>query len=354
MDFCPKKNAVFENFLIALTCRLKNEGIESHFIFSGTPDGRFSEAIEGKAGYSAVPWRGGLFNAVHTARIALRYRPRVIGYWFIPLFSSCCQISARLPFVKRTIFLDHDSSSATIKAGFRKVLGKLRATICMQPIDEVVSVSYYNQARNVRRLFVPPSKNRVIYNGVVPKQSNPISSAVPYFFYAGQIEKYKGVHTLATAFSDFLKDSPSTDIELWFAGKGSAEDEIRSIACASTLPERFKLLGLRNDVPSLMAGSIANIVPSEWAEACGLTAIEGMASGKPLIVSDAGALPEMVGDVALVFERGDSKQLTEMLALTVSNSYQGMAVRASERVKELFLFDRMLDEYTKLFLAATH
>ena len=48
------------------------------------------------------------------------------------------------------------------------------------------------------------------------------------------------------------------------------------------------------DVRSLMRESKATILPSEWWETFGLTVIESISEGTPVVVSDLGALPEIV------------------------------------------------------------
>ncbi len=50
---------------------------------------------------------------------------------------------------------------------------------------------------------------------------------------------------------------------------------------------------------ALMAGADAVCLPSLY-EGFGLTALESLACGAPLLVSDRGALPEVVGDAGVV------------------------------------------------------
>ena len=55
------------------------------------------------------------------------------------------------------------------------------------------------------------------------------------------------------------------------------------------------------ELAGLMSGCAAFCLPSLW-EGFGLTAIEAMACGAPVVVSDRGALPEVVGDAGVVVE----------------------------------------------------
>jgi glycosyltransferase involved in cell wall biosynthesis len=66
--------------------------------------------------------------------------------------------------------------------------------------------------------------------------------------------------------------------------------------------ERVCFLGYVND--EALAGLYANatlfVLPSQ-EEGFGLTALEAMACGAPVLVSDGGALPEVVGNAAMLF-----------------------------------------------------
>jgi len=62
-------------------------------------------------------------------------------------------------------------------------------------------------------------------------------------------------------------------------------------------------------VAELFAWAEVVVVPSRWAEAFGLVAAEAMAAGAAVVVSDAGALPEVVGDAGRVFPAGDAAAL---------------------------------------------
>ena len=70
-----------------------------------------------------------------------------------------------------------------------------------------------------------------------------------------------------------------------------------------SLPGRIRLLRQLGDrdLVALMSGAAAFCLPS-FFEGFGLPALEAMASGAPVIVSNRGALPEVVGDAALVVD----------------------------------------------------
>jgi glycosyltransferase involved in cell wall biosynthesis len=74
-------------------------------------------------------------------------------------------------------------------------------------------------------------------------------------------------------------------------------------AATAPLPNGVSVVERPGDeaLADLMAGADAFVLPSHW-EGFGLTALEAMGCGAPVIVSDRGALPEVVGDGGLVSE----------------------------------------------------
>jgi glycosyltransferase involved in cell wall biosynthesis len=63
----------------------------------------------------------------------------------------------------------------------------------------------------------------------------------------------------------------------------------------------------------LYNGAAALVLPSLY-EGFGLVVVEAMACGVPVVCSDGGALPEVVGDAALMFPVGEAGALADALA----------------------------------------
>ena len=80
------------------------------------------------------------------------------------------------------------------------------------------------------------------------------------------------------------------------------------------LGNRVRFLGVRQDIPELLAASDA-VVLSTHHEGFGLAAVEAMASGKVLILSDLEVLRNVTGNTGLFFPCGDAEELARLIRL---------------------------------------
>lgn len=145
-----------------------------------------------------------------------------------------------------------------------------------------------------------------------------------YVLFVGRLEAYKGVATLIEA----MRALP--DAALRIVGDG---------------PDRQRLMGMARGMRNVTfvgflqgealweeyAGARMLVVPSVWYEPFGVVALEAMARGVPVIVSDRGGLPEIVEDGAsgVVFAAQDAKDLAvKILRLAEDRPYAGTLGKA--------------------------
>jgi len=113
------------------------------------------------------------------------------------------------------------------------------------------------------------------------------------------------------------------------------EQELRRLAdeatAASGADIRFEPFVERMKLPDLLRGADLLVVPSRWAEPSGLTAMEGLASGLPVIASRVGGLPDLVGAAGVLVEPDDPLALAEAIA-TLADDPEARW-RASQRAR---------------------
>lgn len=132
-----------------------------------------------------------------------------------------------------------------------------------------------------------------------------------YLLYVGTLQPRKNLIRLIEAFELYLAESPDIDLELVLAGKqGWMYQDILTRVGRSSLKERIHILDFiaDKDLPALYSGAGCFILPSFY-EGFGLTAIEAMACGTPVVVSNTSCLPEIVGEAGIYVDPSDSSSI---------------------------------------------
>jgi glycosyltransferase involved in cell wall biosynthesis len=140
-----------------------------------------------------------------------------------------------------------------------------------------------------------------IYNGVnVDRFAHalPYVHARRYVFAVGRLIPRKGFAILIAAFARIADDYP--DLDLLIAGEGGQRADLEAQIARAGLVDRIHLLGSQppDAVASLMRGAGVVVVPS-WEEAFGIVVIEGMAAGRPLVVTRLDGMIEAAGDAVV-------------------------------------------------------
>ena len=167
--------------------------------------------------------------------------------------------------------------------------------------DHILTISEASKRDIVEYLQVPPEKVTATPLAVASGIRNPelgiknADGGVPYILFLGTIEPRKNVPALVRAFARIAQGIPHRLVIAGRPYKGMEEvqDAIRRSAWAGRIE-------LRNFVPSdqlpaLYAGADLFVWPSIY-EGWGFPPQEAMAAGVPVIVSNGGSLPEVVGE----------------------------------------------------------
>lgn len=132
--------------------------------------------------------------------------------------------------------------------------------------------------------------------------------------YAGGLIQEKGLDTLIRACAGLRGDWA-----LRLVGGGDQLDALRSLATQMGVAERVQM-GERltsTDMPDFYASLDALVLPSRtlpnWKEQFGRVLIEAMSCQVPVVGSDSGEIPHVIGDGGLVFAEGDTDQLRQHL-----------------------------------------
>ena len=135
-----------------------------------------------------------------------------------------------------------------------------------------------------------------------------------------------------------------------FIGDGTERPAIEAQATALGLREQIIITGLQRDVRPYIGCCDVMTLVSHSIETFSLAALESMALGKPLVMSDIGGASEQVlhGQTGYLFEPGDIDALTGHLQSLASQPLRSrMGSAAQRRVRQLFTVDTMTTGFTE-------
>ncbi|MFE4143743.1 glycosyltransferase family 4 protein [Peribacillus sp. YIM B13472] len=127
--------------------------------------------------------------------------------------------------------------------------------------------------------------------------------------YTGRLNEFKGVHHLISALKELKKTR--NDWVCWIIGDGPKELELKNKSKAEGLENDVIFMGRRDDVPYLLSISDIFVLPT-LMENQPLSVIEAQISGKAVIASDVGGVPEIIehGITGVLTPAGDEQMLT--------------------------------------------
>lgn len=136
-----------------------------------------------------------------------------------------------------------------------------------------------------------------------------------YVLFVGSIEPRKNIRALLQAWGEVKDAFPYT----WLIIAGSSGHVFQPVKFSNSI-ERVRFLDYVEDenLPGLYAGASLFVLPS-FDEGFGLSPLEAMASGTPVIVSNRGALPEVVGDAGLIFDLSNPDTLSNIMKQCLSD-----------------------------------
>jgi glycosyltransferase involved in cell wall biosynthesis len=152
--------------------------------------------------------------------------------------------------------------------------------------------------------------------------------------YTAAFIAWKEHKTLLAAFALLTKDYPQMHLAL--IGTGELQQDTQEQARAISGGERIHFLGLRPDARELLGIMDIYVQPSN-GEGISIAIIEAMLGARPIVVSDAGALPDMIDDnqTGLMCRVLDAKDLAEKIAALARDAE--LRHRLGERARQVAL-----------------
>ena len=171
--------------------------------------------------------------------------------------------------------------------------------------------------------------------------------------YLGRIVESKGLDTLVAAAARL-----EIEYRLLIIGSGEYKADLVGIAEELRIADRIVWIDgmLPEKVPEYVNCMDTVVLPSrttpDWVEFFGRVLIEGMACEVPVIASDSGEIPHVVGDAGLIFPEGDAVALADRIEQIARNpSFANQLIqRGLKRVKE-FTWETIADRTHEVYQA---
>lgn len=229
----------------------------------------------------------------------------------------------------------------------------------IRQLNHVVTVSNRSRTDIASAFGVPRANLTVVYNGIDTKEFRPIPEITRKPFRimatASADTPLKGLDYLLQAVAKLTNRYPKLD--LLVVGKLRLDGETHNLIKRLGIETHLKFVsGIDTEqLVRYYAEAMIVVVPSVY-EGFGLPAGEAMASGVPVIATEGGALPEVVGDAAILVPVKDSDAIagaiSDLLENPARRNLLGNAGR--QRITRLFSWEiaaQMMTRYYRKVLA---
>jgi alpha-1,3-rhamnosyl/mannosyltransferase len=252
------------------------------------------------------------------------------------------------------MFRDHAPQAK--KAKFFPIYKRLMHEVGARA-DLIVTVSESTKKDIVREMKVAEEKIVVTPEGVGPEYhpsaTRHPTPGTPHILYVGRRDPYKNLPLLIEALAIVSKKVPTARLRII----GPADDRYPEA------PALAKMMGLNDKIDWIgyvtpgqlieeYRGASVFALPSRY-EGFGLTVLEAMACGAPVVCSNVSSLPEVAGDAALLVPPGDLPALADAIARVLTDPRLAAAL-AEKSVAQAARFtwkktaDLTLDAYARL------
>ncbi|MEN0651549.1 MULTISPECIES: glycosyltransferase family 4 protein [Hyphobacterium] len=211
-------------------------------------------------------------------------------------------------------------------------------------LPALLAVSQAARDSHVAHYGVDPMRTDVAFNGIdhTVFHPDPAIERVPGLIAATASADVpiKGLDVLATAFAALARDNSGLKLELIGQLRdGRAKQILTEAGLMSRVSCRHGVA--REEIAALYRRANLVVCPARF-EGFGFPAAEAMACGAPVVASDGGALPEVVGEAGAIVPAGDAGALTAAIAAVLDNPVRArrMSELGAARARREFDWDR--------------
>ena len=255
----------------------------------------------------------------------------------------------------KTITTLHGTDITLVGAdpSFRRVI-----KFAIEESDGVTAVSEYLRRRTIEEFDIRRDI-RVIYNFVDPARSEKNHDACRREDFAPAGEKilmhasnFRPVKRVGDAVRVFAKVRELVPSKLILIGDGPERMFVKQLVKDLRLDDDVQFLGEQDHLEPLFFCADVFLLPSEQ-ESFGLTALEAMACGVPVIASDVGGLPEVIrhGETGFLYPVGETASMARQAVELLNDQalFDRIKTQARERAVNLFPAVKIIPQYEAFY-----
>jgi glycosyltransferase involved in cell wall biosynthesis len=309
-----------ERVSVALAGRLRRMAVETCVLFVGGAGRLVPQLSSEDVPYESLGLRRGALVVTHPARlrkVIRRLRPDVVIVGTVGYLGAAVRATG---FRGPLIGVEHGQLIEICDRGrLRHPKGWLDRMTGVATYDAEVAVSRYmlglaKRGPHVRRVVLIPHG---VDTDTTPPSIPPLAAQALTVGYAGRLFPGKGVDRLIRAVSILADCDPACKVHLQVAGDGEMRRTWERLAQSLGIADRVRFLGWTDDVVGHWARCHVAVAPNDrFVESFNVSVVEAMAAGRPTIVTDRGALPELVltQSTGMVVPAADEHALAAALA----------------------------------------
>ncbi len=243
-------------------------------------------------------------------------------YYKCPLMAPCPVVIT----VHDLFFIRYPGDGRPVYVAVMTHLARLYAARA----DAVIADSEYTKRAIVEMLGVRAAKVTVIpvalgaefkREALTDEVTKRYGIVPPYILFVGNFLPHKNVPRLIQAYACLDKELKGTHQLVLAGGDREHRNDLECLARRLGVADRVLFPGLIEDahLPAVYSGCALFVLPS-CEEGFGLPALEAMACGTPVAASNRAAIPEVVGDAAVLFDPENVSAIAEAMTRALSQS----------------------------------
>jgi glycosyltransferase involved in cell wall biosynthesis len=307
IDLNPRKLGSLEEYCLFLSEELRRRGHSSILAFSQLPPDWLRDQFRSVGAETVkIDQTSLMATGLQLIRIIREFKVDIIHCTFLEIFSPL-NIFLRFSSLATVMFSDQLSRYPhNPPKSYQRVIRYVKNRLLDKCFDLIIADSEYLKRSVTEEYYGSPGKVILLYNGVnldrfkpdqtgenIRKEFRIPSDASVVTAIAAAIPE-KGLDVYLRAAQQVIRRFPKA---LFFVvGDGPILPDLRRMAKELGIDGQVVFAGLRNDTHEILAVTEIAVLLSRWGEAFSFAMLEAMASGKPLVASRIGAIPEAVDD----------------------------------------------------------